>query len=80
MGETPVGAEYTVILQPETDPEFAGYYNVVVPALPGCLSYGADRDEALRNIQEAIRLYVEDLRARGEPAHEERFEQVKVAV
>ena len=80
MGEKPVGAEYTVILQPETDPGFADYYNVVVPALPGCLSYGADRDEALRNIQEAIRLYVEDLRARGEPAPEERFEQVKVAV
>ena len=80
MGEKPVGAEYTVILQPETDPGFSGYYNVVVPALPGCLSYGADRDEALRNIEEAIRLYVEDLQARGEPAPEERFEQVKVAV
>ena len=43
MGEKPVGTEYTVILQPEADPEFSGYYNVVVPALPGCLSYGADR-------------------------------------
>lgn len=80
MGDKAVGAEYTVILQPETDPGFSGYYNVVVPALPGCLSYGADRGEALRNIEEAIRLYIEDLQARGEPTPEERIEQVKVAV
>ena len=72
--------EYTVILQPETDSEFAGYYNASVPALPGCFSYGADKDEALRNIKEAIQLYVEELEADGEPAPEERFEQVKVAL
>ena len=72
--------EYTVILQPEADSEFTGYYNASVPALPGCFSYGADKDEALRNIKEAIQLYVEELEADGEPAPEERFEQVKVAL
>jgi predicted RNase H-like HicB family nuclease len=46
---------FTVILLPEQDPEFAGYFNASVPALPGCFSYGANRDEALANIREALR-------------------------
>lgn len=52
---------YTIILQPEADSEFAGYYNASVPALPGCFSYAANRKEALTNIREAIQLYLEDL-------------------
>ena len=59
---------FTVILRPETDPDFPGYYNALVPGLPGCLSYGATRDEALANIREAIELYLEDLETHGEPA------------
>ena len=51
-------AKYTVILQAEMDPEFEGYYNAMVPALPGCFSYGASREEALQNIREAIELYL----------------------
>ncbi len=57
---------YTIILQPETDPEFEGYYNASVPALPGCFSYGTNREEALGNIKEAIELYLEDLEASGQ--------------
>jgi predicted RNase H-like HicB family nuclease len=30
-----------------------------VPALPGCISEGETREEALRNIREAIELYLE---------------------
>ena len=60
------GKVYTIILQPESDPRFEGYYNASVPALPGCLSYGTSREEALGNIKEAIELYVEDLEASGE--------------
>ena len=71
---------YTIILQPETDPEFVGYYNVSVPALPGCFSYGASREEALRNIKEAIELYLEDLMAAGEPIPEEQLEQVEITI
>ena len=59
------GKVYTIILQPETDPEFEGYYNASVPALPGCFSYGTSREEALGNIREAIELYLEDLDAAG---------------
>ena len=54
---------YTVILQKEED----GGYVVTVPVLPGCVSQGDTRQESLRNIEEAIELYVEDMRAAGEP-------------
>ena len=36
-------------------------YSAVVPALPGCISEGDTREEALRNIEEAIRLYLESV-------------------
>jgi predicted RNase H-like HicB family nuclease len=54
---------YTVILEQEHD----GGYVASVPALPGCVSQGDDRDAALRNIREAIELYVEDCRDAGDP-------------
>jgi len=57
---------FTVILLPERDPEFAGYYNALVPALPGCVSYGTNKDAALRNIREAIEAYIDDPEAEGE--------------
>ena len=36
-----------------------GGYTASVPALPGCISEGDSRDDALRNIREAIELYLE---------------------
>ena len=36
-----------------------GGYTALVPSLPGCISEGDTRDEVLRNIQEAIALYLE---------------------
>ena len=53
---------YTVILQKEED----GGYVATVPVLPGCVSQGDNREEALKNIQEAIEVYLEDVRAAGE--------------
>ena len=41
----------------ELSPE--GGYTVFVPVLPGCISEGETREEALRNIREAIELYLE---------------------
>ena len=38
-----------------------GGYTVSVPALPGCISEGDNIDEALENIQEAIKLYLEPI-------------------
>lgn len=54
---------YTVILERETD----GGFVVSVPELPGCVSQGDTREEALANIREAIELYIEDCRDSGEP-------------
>jgi predicted RNase H-like HicB family nuclease len=54
---------YTVVLEQEED----GGYVASVPALPGCVSQGDTRAEALKNIQEAIALYVEDCRDAGDP-------------
>ena len=36
-----------------------GGFTVLVPALPGCISEGSTREEALKNIREAIELYLE---------------------
>jgi len=58
---------YTVILEHEAD----GGYVATVPALPGCVSQGDSRDEALSNIREAIELYVEDCIAAGDPVPSE---------
>jgi predicted RNase H-like HicB family nuclease len=44
-----------VILEPSED----GGYTVYVPSLPGCLSEGETKTEALANIKEAIELYLE---------------------
>jgi predicted RNase H-like HicB family nuclease len=54
---------YTVVLETEAD----GGYVVSVPVLPGCVSQGDSRAEALANIREAIALYLEDCRDAGEP-------------
>ena len=54
---------YTVILEPEE----GGGYHVYCPALRGCHSYGDTVEEALHNIREAIELYLEDMKAEGEP-------------
>ena len=55
--------EYTVILH--QDEEYGGYW-VEVPALPGCVSQGKSREEALNNIREAIGLHLECMREDGE--------------
>lgn len=44
-----------VILEPSED----GGFTVRVPSLPGCMSEGDTRDEALANIREALQLYLE---------------------
>lgn len=44
-----------------------GMFVAEAPALPGCLSQGKTRSEALSNIQEAIQGYLESLEKHGEP-------------
>jgi predicted RNase H-like HicB family nuclease len=47
--------KFRVILEPSEE----GGYTVIVPSLPGCVSEGDTREEALKNIREAIELYLE---------------------
>ena len=47
--------EIKVILEKQEE----GGYTVYVPSLPGCISQGESREDALKNIKEAIELYLE---------------------
>jgi predicted RNase H-like HicB family nuclease len=60
---------FTVVLEP--DREEPDRYNVRVPALPGCLTYGESIDDALVNAREAVAVFVESLLAHGEPVPRE---------
>lgn len=51
-----------VLLTPDS-----GGYVATVPSLPGCVSQGDTMAEAVANIREAIRLYIEVLREDGRP-------------
>jgi predicted RNase H-like HicB family nuclease len=44
----------------------SGYYVAEVPALPGCLSQGRTRDEAIANVKEAIEGWLEVMESKGE--------------
>lgn len=46
--------------------EEEGGYTVIVPSLPGCITYGETIDEAIDMAKEAIELYIEELQDRGE--------------
>jgi predicted RNase H-like HicB family nuclease len=55
--------KYRVTIQQDDD----GVFVVEVPTLPGCLSQGRTRTEAIENIKEAIAVYLESLKAHSEP-------------
>ena len=49
------------------DQDEDGVFVAEVPSLPGCVTQGSTRDEALANVQEAIVGYLESLKAHDEP-------------
>ena len=55
---------YQVILVPGED----GYVVAECPSLPGCMSQGTTREEALRNIREAMELWLETEQEKGADA------------
>lgn len=63
-----------VLLEPSEE----GGYTVRVPSLPGCISEGETREEALANIREAIQLYLEPVEDDTAPAAE--GEIVEIAI
>ena len=65
-----------VIIYPGND----GYWVVECPSLPGCISQGQTKEEAIVNIREAIQGYIAALEEDHLPVPEERFETLLVAV
>jgi predicted RNase H-like HicB family nuclease len=57
-----------------------GYWVAEVPSLPGCISQGKTREEAVKNIREAIRGYTAALEEDHLPVPAERFDALVVAV
>jgi predicted RNase H-like HicB family nuclease len=65
-----------VILYPGED----GFWVVECPSLPGCVSQGKTKAEAVANIREAIEGYVAALQEDGLPVPEDRFDAIVMAV
>jgi predicted RNase H-like HicB family nuclease len=65
-----------VVIYPGED----GYWVAGCPSLPGCVSQGKSKEEATKNIREAIQGYVAALEEDGLAVPEEKFEVLVVAV
>jgi predicted RNase H-like HicB family nuclease len=63
-----------VVLQPQEE----GGYTVAVPSLPGCISEGNTKGEALRNVREAIELYLEIDESKNRRSKDEQIAEVIV--
>jgi len=57
-----------------------GFWVVECPSLPGCISQGMTKEEALQNIREAIEAYISALTEDNIPIPEESFEALAVIV
>jgi predicted RNase H-like HicB family nuclease len=65
-----------VIVYPGED----GFWIAECPSLPGCISQGTTKEEAIANIKEAINAYIAALQEDKLPIPQERFEALLVAV
>lgn len=65
-----------VLIYPGED----GWYIAECPSLPGCISQGKTKQDAIANIREAIDLYIEVLEEDGKPVPVDKFDAVVVAV
>jgi predicted RNase H-like HicB family nuclease len=64
--------KYRVLIEQDED----GIFVVQVPSLPGCISQGSTRKDALNNIREAISVYLESLKAYNEPVPPPIYEEM----
>jgi len=55
--------KYRILLEQDED----GFFVAECPSLPGCISQGQTRKEAIDNIQDAIKGYLESLKKHDEP-------------
>ncbi len=65
-----------VIIYPGED----GYWVAECPSLPGCVSQGKTKEEAIANIKEAINGYIAALKEDNLPIPEEQFETLVVVL
>lgn len=65
-----------VIIYPGED----GMWVVECPSLSGCISQGATKEEAVKNIKEAIEGYIAALEEDSRPVPEERFETLLMVI
>lgn len=56
---------YRIHFEPEPEPE--GGYTVTVPALPGCITWGKDYDDAVEKARECIEGFLEAMAKAGDP-------------
>ncbi|MBN2506222.1 MAG: type II toxin-antitoxin system HicB family antitoxin [Verrucomicrobia bacterium] len=56
------------------------YWIAECPSLPGCVSQGTTREEAIRNIKEAIEGYILVLKEDGLPVPEDKLDALLLAV
>ena len=68
--------KFLITLEEDED----GFIVAECPSLPGCVSEGKTREEALANIQEAIKGYVASLRKHGEPVPQAEVTELEVTV
>lgn len=64
--------KYRIIIEQDED----GIFVAEVPALPGCITQGETRFEAIANVKEAIALYLESLKAHNEPIPPSIYEEI----
>jgi len=65
-----------VIIYPGED----GLWVAECPSLPGCISQGKTKEAAIKNIKEAIELYIEALKDDGLPVPKDQFNVLTLAV
>ena len=58
--------KFKIVLTPIQEPGFEGQYTVTVPSLPGIITQGRNKEEALRMAEEAISLHIEGMLAENE--------------
>lgn len=61
-------------------PGESGYFVAECPSLPGCISQGLTKEEAIENVKEAIAAYSDALEEQGLPLPLETFDALLVAI
>lgn len=75
-----VGSQVKVMRQVILYPGEDGYWVAECPSLPGCVSQGRTKEEAIANIKEAIQGYIEALEEDSLSIPAEHFEAIVVAI